>query len=180
MGHLLVIWSARLVVLFYFLRLAFELLVDHERRRQRWGLLAWTAGCAVLLVHLGLAFHFEHHWSHAAALAHTARRTFEVTGVDWGGGIYFNYAFALLWVADVLLWRRRARRGQPTPRPVFWGIQAVFAFMMFNATVVFGPAFWRAVVPGSVLALLMARLLLRRAPRLRPLAGQFPGSDRWK
>jgi hypothetical protein len=180
MGHFLVIWSARLVVLFYFLRLACELLLSSQRRRQRWALVAWTAGCAMLLTHLALAFHFEHHWSHAAALAHTARRTFEVTGLDWGGGIYFNYAFALLWVADVLWWWRRARLGQATPRPVFWGIQAVFAFMMFNATVVFGPPFWRAVVPGSLLALLIARLLMRRASRLHPLAGQLPGNDQWK
>jgi hypothetical protein len=166
MGHLLVIWSARLVVFFYFLRLAADLLLPAERRRERWTLLIWIAGCATLLLHLGLAFQFEHHWSHAAAEAHVARRIFEVTGLDWGGGIYFNYGFALLWLIDVAWWWRRSARNQPTPGSVFWGIHGVFAFMMFNATVVFGPPFWRWIVPAALVGLFVARICVRRAPDL--------------
>ena len=40
----------------------------------------WTAGLLGLTVHVACAFHFLLHWSHAAALKHTAQRTAEVTG----------------------------------------------------------------------------------------------------
>src|ERR1700733_10841482 len=93
MGELLIVWSARIVVLFYALRLAADVLVLEPTRRERWTRWVWTAGCALFLAHLALAFHFLHHWSHAAAVAHTAQRTNEVVGFSWGGGVYINYAF---------------------------------------------------------------------------------------
>ena len=40
--------------------------------------------------------HWEHDWSHAAALEHTANQTQDVVGVHWGGGLYFNYGMLLL------------------------------------------------------------------------------------
>src|SRR5436190_1823389 len=64
----------------------------------------WTLGCAALLVHVACAFHFHHAWSHAAAYEHTARATGAVVGWAWGGGLYVNYVFALLWSADALWW----------------------------------------------------------------------------
>ena len=35
----------------------------------------------------------------------SARQTAEVFGLDWGGGLYVNYAFTAAWVADVA-WRK--------------------------------------------------------------------------
>jgi hypothetical protein len=169
---MLIVWSARVVVLLYALRLAADFLVAEPTLRERLARLAWTAGCAVYLLHVGLAFHFLHHWSHAAAVAHTARRTFEVVGVNWGGGIYINYAFTLLWVTDVAWWWTRAARHQPTPAALYWSVHAVFAFMMLNATVVFGPPFWKWYVATGVILLIAVRLLLPRAPDLPPLSGE--------
>ncbi len=75
-----------------------------SRDRRKWeqaARLAWTIGCLSLLVHVACAFHFYHGWSHDAAYRETARQTSEVTGLDWGGGLYINYAFVTGWVIDV-------------------------------------------------------------------------------
>jgi hypothetical protein len=167
MGELLIAWSARVVVAFYLLRLAADVLIADPVRRDRWARWAWTLGCAVYLVHVAFAFQFLHHWSHAAAVEHAARRTFEVVGFEFGAGIFVNYVFTLLWIADVVLWWRRSLAGRSTGPVYYWVIQAIFAFMMFNATVVFGPAFWRWVAVAALVALVLLRLLLPRTPPLQ-------------
>src|SRR5687767_13213248 len=63
--------------------------------------LAWTVACAALLAHVACAFHFYHGWGHGAAYLDTARQTNEVFGLDWGGGLYVNYALMAGWVMDV-------------------------------------------------------------------------------
>jgi hypothetical protein len=129
--------------------------------RLRLARLAWTAGCIIFLAHVGCAFHFYHHWSHAAAHENTARRTAAVVGWSWGGGLYFNYIFALLWPMDVALWWRNAA-GSRFPAGLDYLVQGFFALMAFNATIVFaiGPVRW----PGLAAALLLI-LLYWRAPR---------------
>src|SRR5688572_13420428 len=62
--------------------------------------LAWTIGCAALLAHFAVAFHFYHAWSHESAYVDTARQTAEVFAVNWGGGLFINYAVAGLWLVD--------------------------------------------------------------------------------
>jgi len=98
------------------------------------------------LAHVVAAFHFYHGWSHAAAYEHTARRTAEVVGLDWGGGLWWNYAFGAVWLGDIL-WRRG--------RPAWLGVavQAFLAFMAFNATVVFetGAIRWLGLAATGVL-----------------------------
>jgi hypothetical protein len=166
MGELLIAWSARVVVAFYLLRLAADVLIADPVRRDRWARWAWTAGCAVYLVHLAFAFQFLHHWSHAAAVEHAARRTFEVVGFEFGAGIFVNYVFTLLWIADVVLWWRRSLTGKTVAPFYYWFVQAIFGFMMFNATVVFGPPFWRWVAAGALVVIVALRMLL---PRTSPL-----------
>ena len=163
MGDSLIVWSARIVVLFYALRLAIDFLAAEPTRRERWARWAWTAGCLVFLAHLFFAFQFFHHWSHASAVAHTAERTNDVVGFRFGVGIYVNYAFTVLWVVDVVWWWVRAARGEPTPAAVYWTVHAIFAFIFFNATVVFGPPFWKWVVLAGACLLLAARLFVPRS-----------------
>ena len=95
----------------------------------------WLAGAALLLVHLLCAFHFKHGWSHAAAYADTARQTREVTGLDWGGGVYFNYLLVMVWLADAA----NRLRANPVILPVACRRSMVifYAFMWFNAALVF-------------------------------------------
>ena len=106
---------------------------------------AWTVGCVSLLAHVASAFHFYHRWSHDAAHLDTARQTNEVFGLDWGGGLYINYALLAGWVIDVSWWWLRgldSYRRRPWPLTAAW--HGFLVFIFFNATVVFksGPARW--------------------------------------
>lgn len=111
----------------------------------------WLAGAVLLLVHLFAAFHLRHDWSHAAAWADTARQTREVTGFDWGGGVWFNYALVAAWLADAG-WRLRAA---DLPRAARAALDSFYAFMWFNAAVVFvrGPARWAGLLAFVLLGL---------------------------
>ena len=108
------------------------------------GRAAWTLGAVAAVMHAALAFHVHYAWSQAAALADTARQTLAVTGLDWGGGLYVNYAFLALWTMDALWWglapasfASRSRRLDATVRAFLW-------FMFVNGAFVFvrGPMRW--------------------------------------
>jgi hypothetical protein len=106
------------------------------------------------------SFHWRHGWSHADAVQHTARQTAELTGWNWGGGIYLNYVFAAMWcweAAAAWLWPAALER---RPRTVEWSFRGFYLFMIFNAAVVFvpGPARWL----GAACCLALAALWLTR------------------
>ena len=104
----------------------------------RWARVAWTIGCAALLAHFACAFNFYHSWSHASAYADTARQTAEVFRINWGGGLFINYAVASLWIADVAWWWFA---GVSSYRRRSWLLtltwHSFLIFIIFNATVVF-------------------------------------------
>lgn len=107
--------------------------------------LVWTVACVALLAHVTCAFHFYHGWSHRAAYLDTARQTSGVFGLDWGGGLYVNYALITGWVLDVSWWWARgldSYRRRPWPLSAAW--HGFLLFIIFNATVVFkqGAARW--------------------------------------
>ncbi|MFO1006871.1 MAG: hypothetical protein U0929_12995 [Planctomycetaceae bacterium] len=143
--------------------------------------LFWTAGLVGLAVHMVCAFHFLHHWSHSAALKHTALRTFEVTGWSWAGGLYINYVFLLFWIWEaVRLWRESL--GLSPVASLRWRrlVHSVFLFMMFNATVVFGPWHWSV----AAVAFGLVWLYLVKASSVQPTEAdaastpQPPAGDR--
>jgi hypothetical protein len=118
-----------------------------SRQRQNWertARLAWTVACISLLAHVACAFHFYHGWSQMAAYQETSRQTAEVVGLNWGGGIYINYALMIGWVIDCIWWwlDSDGYRRRPQLLAAIW--QAFLIFMIFNATVVFktGPLRW--------------------------------------
>lgn len=127
-----------------------------SHKRWKWdsvARLAWTVACIALLVHVAGAFHFYHRWSEDSAYRETARQTAAVTGFNWGGGIYVNYAVVLFWIVDVTWWWRGldAYRRRPGLLVVLW--QTFLMFVLFNATVVFktGPLRWIAVCTALAL-----------------------------
>jgi hypothetical protein len=129
-------------------------IVFATRRPLTWVRVAWTIGCAALVAHFALAFHFFHAWSHESAYADTARQTAEVIAINWGGGLFINYAVAVLWAADVVWWWL-AGAGSYLQRP--WWLTLLWhgflVFIIFNATVVFKDGWVRWV--GLVLCLVL-------------------------
>lgn len=118
------------------------------------GRAAWTLGAVAAVVHTALAFHVHHGWSHAAALADTARQTAAVTGLNWSGGLYVNYAFTAIWMGDALWWWADAVAFRRRPRWLDAGIRAFLWFMFVNGAFVFvrGPMRWAgAAVAVAVL-----------------------------
>src|SRR3569623_1142344 len=108
----------------------------------------YTVGCLFYLAHVACAFQFYHHWSHREAYAETARRTAELFGWHWGGGLYFNYAFTLGWPFDVL--RQWLSPGSFRQRPRWLSLawHGFFLFMVVNATIIFetGPVRWFGIL----------------------------------
>jgi hypothetical protein len=103
-GSLLTKWTIRLSLACYVAYLAGWLWKPGPRWRAT-ARLIWTVSCVLFDVHVACAFHFHHHWSHAAAWRHTADRTEELMGFPFGDGIFFSYVFLGLWLFDVIwLW----------------------------------------------------------------------------
>lgn len=142
----------------------------------------WTLGCGAFLAHLWCAFQFVHRWSHDHAYAETARQTGEAIGLNWGGGIYVNHVFAVVWVCDVLWWWVASASYERRLSWIEWTVQGFLAFIAFNATVVFGHGAIRWFGIGATLLLafqlfdkVRAKSARRREPRTPPNpAGESP------
>ncbi|HEX5731943.1 MAG TPA: hypothetical protein VF131_03830 [Blastocatellia bacterium] len=145
-----------------------------NRRRERAARLVWTIACISLLAHVACAFYFYHDWSHDSAYRETARQTAEVVGLNWGGGLYINYALMACWVADVAWWWRGLDlyRRRPVALVALW--QGFLIFMFFNATVVFETGALRFI--GLFLCLALCLLWRRSAASGFP-HGQNKGAD---
>jgi hypothetical protein len=127
-------------------------------RLARW---CWTFAWATYLVHLAMAFHYYHDWSHADAVAHTH----EVSG--FGPGIWFSHLFTLVWTVDVALWWRWPV-GYALRSP-WWDrlLHGYMAFIIFNATVVYetGPIRWGGIFLFVELAAVLVYRKLASRPR---------------
>jgi hypothetical protein len=155
-------YAAALVLMMYSGR-ADRRAVTMKGRLARW---CWTLAWATYLVHLAMAFHHYHHWSHAAAVEHTE----QVSGL--GAGIWVSHCFTLVWSLDVAAWwlapGRRARRSP-------WVDGLLHGFMLFvvcNATVVYesGLIRWAGVAGFAALGLLAWARWGRGGPHLLPQA----------
>ena len=119
----------------------------------------WTVALALAFVHAALAFDVHYQWSHDAASMDTARRTAAVTGIVWDGGIFANYLFLALWLADALWWWIAPVAYVRRPVRLERARLALFLFMFVNGTVVFASNIARAVGIPSVAAVCIAWLL---------------------
>jgi hypothetical protein len=135
-----------------------------SRGRPNTARVVWTSGAALLAIHIALAFHYWHGWSHAAAYESTALQSAQLTGVASGWGIYLNYALLAVWIADAAWWwgapRAYAGRSRALDRAVF----AFFLFMMINGAVVFATTAMRYAGAVAVIAAIAARVRPTAAP----------------
>jgi len=161
-ADLIVRWTARAFVACYVGRLCFDAAGLRDSGSQRLARMIWTIGCAVCWIHFAVAFVLVHHSSLHEAYTHVLNVTARATGVKSGIGLAINVAFGFLWLADTALWWRDLRWSQR--RLPYWIVQGLFAFLTFQATVVFGPRFWTAT--AFVVAILLAGLRFASAIRV--------------
>jgi hypothetical protein len=116
----------------------------------RW---CWTWAWLVYVVHVALAFHYVHHWSHAEAFEHVRKES------GFGPGIFVSYLFTALWTADVIAWWIAPARYAVRAAWIDCSLHGFMLFIVFNGTVVYesGPIRWAAVVAFAVLAWLFVR-----------------------
>lgn len=153
LGRNLILWTVRISVAFYCMAVWRYMFYRRENVVDSLYIKSWSAAWLLCVIHVLFAFHFHHHWSQTAALKHTAEMTERVVGIHWGGGLYVNYIFLCLWGFDVA-------RGWSGAKLSSLSMHLASAFMVFNATVVFGPRWW--IVPTSLFAVLLVWGLKRR------------------
>lgn len=113
-----------------------------EWRRSR---VLWSVGAVLATIHSAAAFKVFHAWSHDAAALATARQTLAVTGIDWGGGLYFNYAFLAVWLSDALWWWIAPRAYESRPAAISAVVHGFVFFMFLNGAVVFADGWMRVL-----------------------------------
>jgi hypothetical protein len=128
--------------------------------RVRYGRLLYTWACALTLLHIAVAFHTGHGWSHERAYEHVEAAS------GFGPGLYVNYAFVLVWMLDVLWAWVALETYLNRPHWVAWSLLVFMAFIVFNAAVVFGTSTRRLVSAGLFVVPLYAIWAAR------PRAGQ--------
>lgn len=103
----------------------------------------WTVGALLAVTHSVAAFAVFHGWRHQAAVAATARQTAALTGVAWGGGIFFNYAFLAIWLSDAIWWWASPRTYHARSRAVTATIHGFLFFMFVNGAIIFADGWMR-------------------------------------
>jgi len=124
-------------------------------RVARW---CWGLGAVMFLIHVAVAFHYAHRWSHANGIRHVE----ETSG--FGPGLFVSYFFTLLWAADAGWWVLKPTSYANRPKWLGTAIHGFMAFIVLNGTVVFGHTPMREV-SGGVFAVLAVVLGLRLAGR---------------
>jgi hypothetical protein len=135
----------------------------HDERAR----LFYTAASVLAIIHALAAFHFTYGWSQSAAIADTARQTAALSGLAWGGGLFVNYVFLALWLADVTCWwispSLRARRPLILERTRL----TLFIFMFVNGAVVFAGMAGRIVGVPAIGAIGLAWVRANRHEAVR-------------
>ena len=129
-------------------------------RVREWAWWAFAFGLALALVHTALAFDTVHNWIHDDAVRSTAVQTEAVFGVAVGWGVYVNYLFFAVWLADAWSWRV----AQPATRPrvLTWSLRAFYLLIILNGAVVFAAPARRGV--GLLIVALLVWAWTRRRP----------------
>lgn len=116
----------------------------------------WSLAAALMLVHSVAAFGAIYGWSHEVAVVATARQTQDLTGFDSGSGIYVNYVFLLIWIADAVWWWQAPAHYAARPGWLSHFVDGFVWFMFLNGAVIFADGWMRAIGGAAVLTVLIA------------------------
>jgi hypothetical protein len=121
--------------------------------------LLFLLGALICVAHITLAMSNVHRWSHAAAIAATAAQTNAFYGVRWGGGVYVNYVFSAVWIADALQRLVAPASFARRSRALVWTLRAFYFVIIVNAAVIFAAPGrrWMGVVICVLIAVAWSR-----------------------
>ena len=118
---------------------------------------AWSTsatGAILLTIHILIAMAVRHGWSQTAALEATARQTRQMFGLDWGGGVYVNYLFAGVWIAELFVWRQWPDGYRLRPGWIRWTLRAFYFVIIASGAVTFAVG-WRRILGLALVATLV-------------------------
>jgi hypothetical protein len=128
-----------------------------EVLRSRW---LWAAAATLALIHSAAAFAVFYDWSHDLARDATTRQTAALTGINFAGGIYINYAFLIVWIADAV-WRLAAPMSyQRRPRTLTLTVHGFIFFIIVNGAVVFADG-WARILGGVAVSAVALAWIVR-------------------
>lgn len=140
-----------------------EALMNRSPTLDRWARTSWTLGVGLALIHVVLAFQLVYDWNHGTAVQATVDQAVDLFGWGWRGGIYVNYIFLAIWVADACSWWLAPMRRASRAAWVETTRRAFFVFMFVNGAIVFAAGISRVVGIACVSLVLAAPLLRRRS-----------------
>ena len=110
----------------------------------------WLLGALFAMAHSWGALMTFHHGSQEAALKSTAEQTEQLLGFRFGAGLYVNYLFVVVWLADAVFRLLAPSRYILLPN---WYRRSVIGFLVFiaiNGAIVFKSGWIRIVGVGCV------------------------------
>ncbi len=122
----------------------------------RW---CWTWSIVCFWIHLGVAFHFYHGWSHAHAFEHTR----QASGI--GEGIYVSYLFTWLWTGDMVWWWVSNESYAARSAWIDRVLHSFMLFIVFNGMVVYESGLIRWVGLAMFAGLAVVWVAARGLPR---------------
>ena len=131
--------------------------------RGAWPRIVFIAGLLFCLVHIAIAMGSVHGWSHAAAMAATAAQTKATFGLDYGGGVFVNYAFVLAWGLDAAFWYPSTESASRVAGTLRWLLRIFYAIVLLNAAVIFAGGARRVL--GLAIVIWLVWIWGRRARR---------------
>jgi hypothetical protein len=122
----------------------------------------WALGALLAIAHSASAFFIFYGGDHDTARVETMRQTATLTGVEFAGGIFVNYAFLLVWLGDASWWMASPRSYLARPLPVSIAVRGFIFFIIVNGAVIFADG-WARVLGAASVMLVVASWFLKRS-----------------
>ena len=158
-----VIWSIRGALLcmfvFLWLRISYRPTLLKSGMSLEYARYCWFTGSLLSTIHAVASMAYHHQFKHQLAFEDTAYQTQQVIGIAVGIGIYFNYAFVIIWLFDALWLIRFTQSYTLRNRRFDWLVYGYLAFIAFNGAIVFetGLTRWFALLAFTFLAITYVR-----------------------
>jgi hypothetical protein len=121
----------------------------------------WATAAALMVIHAAAAFDVFYDWSHVTARELTMQQTAKLTGMSFSGGIYVNYLFLAVWLADAAWSVSAVRSYEQRPRAVTVAVHAFIFFIIVNGAVIFADGWARVLGVAATGTVLFAWLRTR-------------------